>query len=92
MASFIFAFTWGLKLRQKYLFHCPRANSGGTRSFNQKLGTDPLTIEKNTWEFLDCAFLETDFANAVFTNCMEHKRKICQPFALCKGAETICHP
>jgi hypothetical protein len=38
------------------------ANSGGTRSFYQKLGADPLRIEKNTREFLDCAFSETDFA------------------------------
>jgi hypothetical protein len=33
---------YGLKLRQKYLFHCPRTNSGGTRSFNKKLGTEYL--------------------------------------------------
>jgi hypothetical protein len=29
---------WGLKLRQKYLFNCPRANSGCTRSYYQKFG------------------------------------------------------
>jgi hypothetical protein len=25
--------------------------------------------------------------NANVSHCVEHKRKVCQPFALCKGAE-----